>query len=366
MDEKGYWIGFNRVSGIGPARLKSLLSHCGSIKEAWHAPRPLLREAGLSQKIIENLVAVRTHFNPETELERLASMGIDVVTWDDALYPTNLRPIPTLAPLLFIKGETSVEDEFAVALVGTRRATAYGREVARMLASELASAGVTVVSGLALGIDSVAHQAALEAGGRTIGVLGCGVDRVYPPSNRGLAERLARQGALISEYPPGTRPEAGNFPARNRVISGLSLHTVVIEAGERSGALITARFALEQGREVFAVPGPILSPTSQGCNRLIRDGATPLLSADDVLEQIDRRRPTPIPVQGSLLDPAESNLLEQLQMGPRHVDDIVRNLRLEPGDVTSLLTLMELKGLVRQVGSQRYARHHGPIESGSF
>jgi len=248
------------------------------------------------------------------------------------------------------------------AVVGTRRASAYGREVANTLATELARNGITVVSGLALGIDTVAHQATLDAGGRTLAVLGSGVDQLYPQQNRRLGEAIMRNGGVISEYTLGVRPEARNFPPRNRIISGLSRGVVVVEAGQKSGALITAKFALEQGREVFAVPGSIFHPGSVGCNELIRNGATPLLSVDDMLTSIlDELNLTRIQDHAAArkqvpADPLEQALLDQLSQEPSHVDDIVRRSALPPQQITGLLAIMELKGLVRQVGSMRFVR----------
>ncbi len=358
MDEKAYWIAFNRVPGIGPTRLAALLELCGSIQAAWEAPLSTLRQAGLDRRSLENLLALRRQVDPQAELERVRRAGVQVLTWDDPGYPTHLRQIPHPPPVLYIQGELTPQDEMAVALVGTRRASAYGRQVAETLARELAHHGVTVVSGLALGIDTVAHQAALEAGGRTLAVLGSGVDQIYPARNRGLALRVAAQGALISEYPLGTRPEAANFPPRNRIISGLSLAVVVVEAGERSGARITAEFAADQGREVFAVPGSIFSPSSVGCNRLIQQGAYPLLSPEDLLEQlrVDRRAAQQQARELIPPEPDEASLLAHLDQEPRHVDDLVRAAALSPAEVNSLLTVMELKGLVRQVGPLQYVR----------
>ena len=284
--------------------------------------------------------------------------GVEPLTWDDPEYPASLRMVDGAPPVLYVRGRMTSQDEWAVAIVGTRRATTYGREVAQVLASELARAGVTVVSGMALGIDTVAHRAAMDAGGRTIAVLGSGVDQLYPPQNRGLALSIVQQGALISEYALGTRPDANNFPPRNRIISGLSRGIIVVEAGERSGALITAQFAAEQGKELFAVPGSILSPGSTGCNLLIQQGATPLLSVNDVLEQLDLARAVDQrEVRATVpADPLESKILEALALQPCHVDEIVRSTGMPSAQVTSLLALMELKGMVRQVGSMTYAR----------
>jgi DNA processing protein len=307
---------------------------------------------------MENLLEARRTVNPAREWERTQQAGIRVYTWDSIDYPANLRNIDQPPPVLFARGRLTSQDEWAVALVGTRHATAYGREVAQVLGTALARNGITVASGLALGIDTVAHRAAVDAGGRTLAVLGSGVDQVYPAQNRALAEAVASQGALLSDYPVGTRPEAANFPPRNRIISGLSRGVVIVEAGDKSGALITARFAAEQGREVFAVPGSILQPGSAGCNALIRDGATPLLSVDELLETLNLTRLTEqIDVRQSVpADPQEQQMLACLSSQPSYIDDIVRASALEPAQVSGLLAVMELKGLVRQVGALQYVR----------
>jgi DNA processing protein len=243
-----------------------------------------------------------------------------------------------------------------VAVVGTRRASTYGREVTRRLVSVLAQSGVTIVSGLARGIDAVAHQTALEAGGRTIAVLGCGIDLVYPPEHRELARRIAAQGALVSEYPLGTQPEPGNFPPRNRIISGLSLGVVITEAGRDSGALITADYAAEQGRDVFAVPGSILSAGCAGTNRLIQDGAKPVLDAADILQELNLTMVAEQKEARQALPTTETEalILAHLSAEPVHVDDLTRAVGLPVAQVTSTLALMELKGMVRQVGGMKY------------
>ena len=207
-----------------------------------------------------------------------------MLTWEEDAYPRRLKEIDQPPPVLYLRGDLLPADEWAVAIVGTRRITAYGRQVTEEVATTLARSGVTVVSGLARGVDSVAHKAALDAGGRTIAVLGSGVDVIYPSEHRSLAERMIASGAILSDYPVGTAPDGVNFPPRNRIISGLSLAVIVVEAGQKSGALITAEFAAEQGRDVFAVPGNINAPQSAGCNALIQQGARPLLQARDVLE----------------------------------------------------------------------------------
>lgn len=358
VNEKAYWIAFNRVPGIGPARLTALLETCGSIEQAWRAPIQQLKESGLDRRTLESLLTVRRTIDLEAEWQRLVQSGITLLTWDDVDYPHNLRQTPHPPPVLYVRGELLPVDSCAVAIVGTRRASAYGREVAHTLASELAHNGVTVVSGLALGVDAIAHQSAAEASGRTIAVLGSGVDEIYPASNRAVSEAILRHGAILSEYPLGTKPEANNFPPRNRIISGLSLCVVVVEAGEKSGALITAKFAAEQGREVFAVPGSILHPGSLGCNQLIQNGAIPLLSVADVLDLLDLERVTAQSEMRTTVaaDPGEVNVLSHLSADPKHIDDLVQELRLVSSQVTGLLTMMELKGLVRQVGPMRYVR----------
>jgi DNA processing protein len=278
------------------------------------------------------------------------------VTWQDDDYPSLLKEIYAPPPVLYVKGALSPDDEWAVGLVGTRRATSYGKQVARMLAADLARGSVTVVSGLARGIDGIAHQAALDAGGRTIAVTACGLDQVYPPEHRKLAQAIVERGALVSDYPLGTRPEARNFPPRNRIISGLSLGVVVVEAGRRSGALITSEFALEQGREVFAVPGNIVSRSSVGCNRLIRDGARMVLGVQDILEELNLTMIEHQAVARTFLpaDPTEAQLLSLVSDDPTHVDDICRQSKLPIHEVSSTLAMMELKGMVRQVGGMQY------------
>lgn len=361
MKEKAYWIGLNRVSGIGSMRMRALLDAFGSAQAAWQASIQELRDTGLDRRSIENLVESRRTVDLSAEWARIQRAGVDVLTWADDDYPENMRPIDGAPPVLYVQGRLEALDRWSVAVVGTRRASAYGREIAHKLARDLARHGVTVVSGLALGVDAVAHRAALEAGGRTIAVLGSGVDQIYPAQNRDIVKQLLANdaGAVVSEYPLGTKPEARNFPPRNRIISALSRAVIVIEAGKRSGALITASMAAEQGRDVFAVPGSILHPGSVGCNQLIQKGATPLLSIDDVLEELSlsnlhekRAAHETVPP-----DPLEARLLEQLSAEPRHVDDLVRQSAFTTAQISSLLTIMELKGLVRQVGAMLYVRN---------
>jgi len=351
-----YWLGFNSVNGIGPARLRALLDFFGDIERAWRGSFDDLREAGLDRRSLTNLVEARQHLDLDQLLRRLEQSGAHVLTWDDDDYPASLRTVYDPPPVLFVKGAITTEDAWSVAIVGTRNPTAYGREVARQLAADLVRNRVTVVSGLARGVDAQAHRAALDGGGRTLAVLGCGVDVIYPYEHRRMAQEITEAGALISDYPLGTLPEAGNFPPRNRIISGLSLGVVVVEAGVTSGALITAQFATEQGREVFAVPGSILQRNSEGANRLIRDGARPVLSVEDILQELNLKQVAQQAEARTLFpaDETEALLVSHLSSEPRHIDDVAHVTGLPMATVASTLTLMELKGLVRQVGGMSY------------
>ncbi len=354
-----YYLGFNLVPGIGPARLAHLLHWFGSVEAAWQASTSDLAAAGLDNKACAALAEVRRRHDLDRELERLARLDIQVVTLLDADYPRLLKEIPNAPPLLYVRGTLAASDEWAVAVVGTRSPTTYGKEATRHIVTELAHNGITIVSGLAAGIDTVAHSAAIEAGGRTLAVLGNGLDTIYPERNYALAEQVMQQGALISDYPLGTRPHAANFPPRNRIISGLTLGTLVVEAGDRSGALITMNFAADQGRDVFAVPGSIFSQRSRGPHRLLRDGAIIATCADDILTglhleaaQTQQEVAAALPVD----DPIEATLLEHLSAEPQHVDMLARACQMAAADVAARLMMLELRGLVRQVGHMEYVR----------
>jgi DNA processing protein len=360
--ERQYWVGFNIVPGIGPAKFRALHDFFGSAEEAWRAGEGALRQVGLDQRALDNLLEARRQLDLAAEMARLETADIQLLTWEDDDYPAYLKEIPDPPPVLFLRGELQLQDQWAVAVVGTRRASAYGRLATEQLARDLARSGVTVVSGLARGIDSIAHQAALEAGGRTIAVLGSGLACIYPAEHRSLAERITACGALVTEFHPDTPPEAGNFPRRNRIISGLSLGVLVVEAGERSGASITANYALEQGRDVFAVPGNITSRTSIGTNRLIQRGAKLVLTAEDILEELNMTMVAE-QVATQLALPAtheEAHLLRFLSDQPIHVDELSREAGMGVAQVSSTLTLMELKGMVRQLEGMSYIRLREP------
>jgi DNA processing protein len=357
MDEqKKYWIGFNIARGIGPARLRLLLDAFGDAQTAWNASPRELAQAGLGGKLVEALLHARSSLDLDRVWENIARQGITVLTWDDADYPRRLREIDNPPPTLYLRGGFTPLDDWAVAIVGTRRVTAYGRQVTEELAAFLAANGITVVSGLARGTDAIAHKAALDAGGRTIAVLGSGVDKIYPPENKKLAAQIETHGALISDYAVGTLPEGPNFPPRNRIISGLSLGIVVVEAGHESGALITADFAAEQGREVFAVPGNITAPQSRGTNQLIQGGAHPLLLPADVLDVLQLTRVTQHQSAAKALpeNDLETRLYSLMQLEPVHIDEISIRAEMPVDRVSAALTMMELKGIVRQVGGMQY------------
>lgn len=352
-----YWIGFNIVKGIGPAKVRALLDHFGDLEQAWRADKAELRRIGFDKRTINSFFETRATIDLDREVAKLAQHGVRMVCWESADYPETLRHIPTSPPTLYIKGELTERDRWAIAIVGTRKLTEYGRQMTREITTGLVRRSITIVSGLARGIDSMAHQIAIEMGGRTIGVLGSGIDQIYPPENRKLAQKIVDgRGAIISEYALGVPPEAKNFPPRNRIISALSLGSAVIEAGYPSGALITARFAAEQGRNIFAVPGNVNSPASKGTNKLIQEGAKLITSASDILEDLQLEHvEEQQALQLTLPDSAEeAALVPHLINTPIHVDELSRKTNMPASLVTSTLTLMELKGMVQQVGGMQY------------
>lgn len=357
-DQRRYWIGFSCVSGIGAARLKKLMVHFGDVEEAYQAPEAALREAGLGPKTIQSLLEARSTIDLDREMARIEKSGFQVLTWQDEDYPSRLREIDTPPPVIYVWGDLHEQDRYAVAIVGTRRATSYGRAVTQRVASALAQEGITIVSGLARGIDGIAHRAALQAGGRTLAVLGSGLDRIYPPEHRKLAESIANRGAVLSDYPLGTEPEGKNFPPRNRIISGLSLAVIVVEAGASSGALITADFGLDQSRDVFAVPGDLYKPSSEGTNHLIQMGAHPLLSPEDVLEVLNLELAARQEEVAAELpeDESERTVYQALGAEPTHVDELRARCDMPVEEITASLAMLELKGRARQVGGMHYVR----------
>jgi DNA processing protein len=366
MSEDKYWLGFNLVKGVGPAKVQALLNNFGDLRSAWHAREVELRKIGFDRRAIDSFFATRAELDLDLCLADVQAIGVSLLTWNSEAYPSYLREIDGAPPLIYVHGSLEEIDRWAVAVVGTRRLTSYGRQVTQELVTGLVLNGVTIVSGLARGIDAIAHKTALDHGGRTIAVLGSGPDCIYPPENRSLARQIVNgRGAVITEYGMGVQPEAKNFPPRNRIISGLSLGVIVVEAGDRSGAGITARFALEQGRDVFAVPGNIYSPASVGTNRLIQQGAKLVAGVDDVLEELNLAMVLEhSAVQLALPETEdESAIFSYLSAQPVHVDDLSRSTGLSSSVVSSTLTLMELKGMVRQVGGMNYVMAREPDPS---
>jgi DNA processing protein len=351
-----YWVGFSRIPRIGRVKLSRLENQFGSMEEAWRAAPTELSRAGLDKSSVNAIVNWRPKISLEEEMEKLERHGVKAFTYHDDGYPARLKQIYDYPPILYVKGSLLPQDEWCLAVVGTRKATVYGRQAAEEIVSDLARNKITIVSGLARGIDSIAHRSALEAGGRTIAVFGCGLDIVYPGENTSLAKSITTNGALISEFPLGIEPRRENFPLRNRIMSGLSLGVLVVEAGDTSGAMITARLALEQNREVFAVPGSILSPSSRGTNNLIQEGAKLIRDYTDILEELNLRA-VAHQIELKEVIPAsdtETLLLKQLSAEPVHIDEVCRSSGLPIATVSSTLAMMELKGMVRQVGTMSY------------
>ena len=359
MTDVKYWVALSLIPKLGTVRFRLLEDHFRSLELAWTASSGEFRAAGIDDKTARAIVTHRDNISPDGEMEKLQKAGVRALTWNDASYPPRLKEIHDPPPVLYVRGEILPEDERSVAVVGTRKATAYGREAAGMLARNLAGSGVTIVSGLARGIDSVAHRAALEGQGRTIAVFGCGLDVIYPSEHRRLASDILDCGALVSEHPLGTRPDARHFPRRNRLISGMTLGSLVVEAGEISGALLTVRQALEQNREVFCVPGSIFSPVSRGTNALIQEGAKLVMDHTDILEELNLTAVSHQIEMREMLHPADGNesvVLDHLSHEPVHIDEIRRRSGLPIAVVSSTLSMMELKGMVRQVGGMNYTR----------
>ena len=359
MDDIKYWVALSGVSLLGTVRFRRLEAHFGDLRNAWEASPGELKAAGIETGPAREILAARDTVSPEAEQEKLERASVRPINWNHSEYPWRLKEIPDPPPVLYVKGALQPEDERAVAVVGTRGPTAYGREAASVLAADLARNGITIVSGLARGIDGIAHRAALDTGGRTIAVVANGLDIVYPSEHAGLSRRAEEQGAVVGEYPLGVRPNPRNFPRRNRLISGMSLGTLVIEAPETSGATWTVQHALEQDREVFCVPGSIFSPASKFTNRMIQQGAKLVSSYQDVLEELNLTvvaQQYELPLDIGTEDEDETDLLQYLNEQPLHIDDIRRSASLPITAVSSMLTMLEIKGKVKQVGCMHYIR----------
>jgi len=350
-----YWLALSLTPGVGSILIKRLLDRFGTPEAVFRAPlKELLKIEGLGEKGAGVIRKGPSEKAVKRELSLLEKTGGKVVISRDDDYPKRLKDIYDPPALLYLRGELKKEDALAVAIVGSRKTSAYGREITERIGEDLARHGVTVVSGMARGIDSVAHKGALQGGGRTIAVLGCGVDVIYPSENRNLFRQIIERGAVLSEFPMGSPPEAGHFPRRNRIISGLCMGVVIVQASAESGSLITAGYALEQGRDVFAVPGNVGAEGSRGTNQLIKEGAKLVESSEDILEEILpqwRREGETVPKAETAvpsLTEAEKILCGLLSETPLHIDAIIRESRLDPGSVSSLLLNLELKGLISQ------------------
>lgn len=354
------------VPGVGPKTCRSLLERFGSAGKALGAPESALRDVpGVGPKVAEKIAGARREVDASGELDLCRRMGVRLIPRGEPGYPTMLGDIPDPPSLLYVRGTIEPADEIAVALVGSRKCTPYGLRVAERLAASLARVGLTVISGLARGIDAAAHRGALGAGGRTIAVLANGLSEVYPPEHDELAREVAARGAVISESPMGQQPLAGLFPMRNRIISGMSLGVVVVEATPRSGSLTTAKHAMEQNREVFAVPGPVDSLPSRGCHHLIRDGARLVENVDDILEELGplvrpvrhapEQPPVRHPAELSLSD-QERSLLGRLDDTPRPVDELIAASGLTASQAMATLSVLEMRRLVRRLPGPSYVR----------
>jgi DNA processing protein len=360
--EHYYWIGLKAVPGIGNVTFRRLLERFDTPEAALQASSASLSGVkGMAATTIEGFKSGEWRRFADDECRRLESSAARLVTYISGDYPKSLFEIPDPPPFLYVKGELHSR-ELSIAIVGSRRSTSYGLLTTAKLAEALASHGVCVVSGMARGVDTAAHKGALHVGGRSIGVLGCGVDTMYPPENRKLFEQMAEKGCLVSEFPLGTLPLAENFPRRNRIISGLSSGVLVVEAAEKSGSLITAQYALEHGRDVFAVPGNISFATSRGCNRLIKQGAKLVDCVEDILEELPEyariAADSPLlqpPPRTFALTPKEAAIYELLARSPLHIDDIIAQTELTAGEVSSMLLHLELKGAVASLPGTHYA-----------
>jgi len=360
LDGRIYWLGWQCLLPGSGSRLWSLVRHFGSPRAAWEATvKELSGAPGIGDEGPEGLARRRSSLDPGQEAAKLESIGISFVCHTDPAYPENLLQIFDPPPVVFVRGSFKSTDKLAVAVVGSRKPSPYGLTVAEKLAKDLAAVGITVVSGMARGIDTAGHKGALAGEGRTIAVLGCGPDVVYPRENYRLMEKIIENGAVVSEFPPGTSPEPWHFPVRNRIISGLSQGTVVVEAAEKSGALITADFALEQGRDVMAVPGNVVNPLTRGPHRLIKQGARLVEGTGDIIDELGLEKIFPIPAaaqSGLKMSGAEEALYRLLSLDPVSLDELIGRSGLLPQKAMAALMYLEIKGLAKQMPGRFYIR----------
>ena len=398
-----YWVAFHRIQGMGPKRFSRMETHFGNLEDAWNADKGELRDAGIGTALVEDIGSTRERIDPDAELDRLVRSGIRPIHLRSDEYPDHLAESPDAPAVIYVAGELEPRDNNGVAIVGTRKATEYGIQMATELAHDLASLGITIISGLAIGIDTAAHRGALKAGGRTIAVLAGGLDSIYPQHNRGLARQIVESGSLVSEYQLGVRSKRDHFPRRNRIISGLSRGVIVVEAAKKSGATWTVKWALDQNREVFAVPGNANSPQSEGTNWLIQQGAKLTTRADDVVQELSAffgdlkpdpnadRRASAAHIRATVTKPngrsnngnvdAPRPRVEEIETfnelehtianslrdseGPVHIDEIARTLSLSVTETMSTLTMMEVRGIVRRTEGALYDLSNRRAEIGA-
>ena len=368
--ELKYWLAWNKVKEIGPIRFSNLMKSFSTLEEAWNHSsnkKNIMKILHVGQDTWKRIELEKQKIDPDNELLLLEKMKVNVVTIKEDTYPALLKSIYDPPPVIYYRGNfvEIMRRKKGIAIVGSRKATYYGRKVAREIALELASRGYIIISGLARGIDTNAHLGALEVGKETIAVLGCGIDRVYPAENKSLAYRIIEDGAIISEFPINTKPEKSNFPRRNRIISGLTLGTLVVEAANKSGALITTDFALDQGREVFAIPGSIHSFLSIGCHDLIKQGAKLVNNFQDIIEELEEKSDSieekdTIEKEDKIftedLSDFEKNFLKYISIEPLHIDEITDLTQLPPAKVNEALLSLELKNIIREIEGKRYIR----------
>ena len=354
-----YWLALNNFSKFGPVRFKRIKNYFSSMKEAYQANIEDLKHAGIEEKIAQEFITARIDINPEQLLEKMEREKINIITINDQFYPKLLKEIYDPPPLLYYRGQIENLNQFNLAVVGPRKYSSYGQQVTSKLVGDLTQNNITIVSGLALGIDTLAHNTTLDSGGKTIAVLGSGLDQqsIYPSSNRYLANKIVESGGIIfSEFPLGALPMKHHFPQRNRTIAGLCLATLVIEASEKSGALITARHALEQNREVFAVPGSIFAINSIGTNNLIKLGAKVVSTVSDIIETLDLTQVAEYIDNKKIIPESieEESILSYLNHEPTHIDELIKLTKLDTSVINSTLTIMEMKGMIKNLGGTQY------------
>jgi len=360
LTEKIFINAFNLVGNIGSVSFKKISSNFSSMESAWQASEQKLKDAGLDEKIVADIISKRKDIDPKIEFKKLAKNEINIITIKDAEYPQQLKEIHNPPIALYVSGNIKPEDKFSLGVVGSRKPSIYGKQVVAQIVADLVEKGLTIVSGLAYGIDAIAHRNSIENKGRTLAIIGSGLDRdsLYPSENYNLARQIIEKnaGAVISEYPIGTPAFKQHFPMRNRIISGLSLGVIIIEAAEKSGALITAQHAIDQNREVFAIPGSIYSQNSIGPNKLIQAGAKLVLTANDIFEElnleiISARKQT------IEFETKEENLIFNALSGEStHIDKIVNLTKLDTAMVSANLTIMEIKGIIKNIGGMNYIK----------